>query len=74
MTLPQPEIYRTFSIEEDYRNPYSNKPEYMYYPTEEGVQHDADCTDGESFTYCGNCKWAASIEDAKDMIDDLLNQ
>jgi hypothetical protein len=62
--------YRGYSIEPDFRNPYSNVPEFMYYPTEQGVQHDADY-DGESYRYCGNCKWSNSIEEAKAEIDDL---
>lgn len=67
----EPIKYRSYTIEEDYRNPYSSKPEYMFYPTAEGIDHDADC-DGESYYYTGNCKWASSIEDAKSEIDDLI--
>lgn len=63
--------YKLFTIEEDYRNPYSNVPEFMFYLTSEGVQHDADCMDGESFTYTGNCKWASTLEEAKMEIDEL---
>ena len=63
--------YKGYTIQVDYPNPYSNTPQYMYYPTDEGEQHDADYEDG-SYHYCGNCKWADSIEDAKDAIDDLL--
>ena len=59
--------YRGFQIEEDFRNPYSNDPEYMYYPAEQGAQHDYDLV-GEDYVYCGNCKWAGSIEEAKDQI------
>lgn len=66
--------YKNYTIEEDYRNPYSNEPEFMYYKTEEGVQHDADCKDGESFTYTGNCQWASSLEDAKLEIDYLTEE
>lgn len=64
------EEYKGYSIELDYRNPYSNKPEYMMYPTEQGIQHDADY-DGEQYRYCGNCKWFSSVEDCKAEIDDL---
>lgn len=60
--------YRGFTIEQDYRNPYSNECEYMFYPTNEGIQHDAD-QDGDDMVYCGNCKWAYSIDEAKDEID-----
>jgi hypothetical protein len=45
----------------------------MFYPTEQGAQHDADCTDGESFTYCGNCKWESSVENCMFEIDALIN-
>lgn len=61
--------YKEFTIEEDFRNPYSNKPDYMFYKTSEGVQHDGDYDDG--WHYTGNCKWASSLEDAKNEIDEL---
>lgn len=63
--------FNGFTIVEDYRNPYSNTPDFMYYPTSEGVQHDADY-DGESFRYCGNCKWASSLEEAINEIKEML--
>lgn len=63
-------IYKGYSIVPDFRNPYSNVPEFMYYPTSEGVQHDGDM-DEDGYHYCGNCKWAESIEEAKACIDDL---
>lgn len=63
--------YRSYTIQEDYRNPYSNVPEYMFYPTAEGIDHDADF-DGESYSYAGNCQWTSSIENAKAEIDDLI--
>lgn len=62
--------YKGFTIQKDQRNPYGDA-EFMFYPTEEGVQHDADC-DGESYKYCGNCKWASTLEEAKNEIDDKL--
>lgn len=68
-TLTQ--IFKGYTIELDYRNPYSTKPEYMFYPTHEGTQHDADY-DGEQYRYCGNCKWADSIEEAKDEISGTI--
>ena len=64
-------IYKNYTIEEDFRNPYSNKPDYMFYPTSEGIQHDEDC-DQDGFFYVGNCKWTDSIEDAKAQIDEIL--
>ena len=63
--------YRGYTIQHDWRNPYSNTPEFMFYETARGIDHDADY-DGESYTYCGNCKWAQTIEDAKAEIDDIL--
>lgn len=65
-------IYKTYTIEEDQRNPYG-KPEFMYYLTEDGVQHDADY-DGESYKYCGNCKWASTLAEAKDEIDEQIEE
>jgi hypothetical protein len=64
-------IYKTYTIQEDFRNPYRKEPEYMFYPTEQGIDHDADY-DGESFKYCGNCKWTDSIDEAKDSIDEII--
>ncbi len=66
----QPIQYKSYTIQPDHRNPYG-KSEFMFYPTEEGVQHDGDCTDGESFSYCGNCEWASTLEGAKEAIDEL---
>lgn len=65
-------IYKTYTIEPDYsRIPYNKDPQYMFYPTEQGIDHDADY-DGESYRYCGNCKWADSIDEAKDSIDEII--
>jgi hypothetical protein len=63
--------YRGFTIQQDYRNPYSNVPEYMFFPTEQGEEHDADYDDG-SWHYTGNCKWEDSIQEAKSEIDVLI--
>jgi hypothetical protein len=66
------EEYKGYTIESDpMYNPYSKHPYFMFYRTSEGINHDADCTDGESFTYCGNCQWAESLEEAKSVIDEL---
>lgn len=62
--------YRGFTIQEDFRNPYSKNPEYMFYPTEQGIQHDAE-SNGEDMKYCGNCLWESSIDEAKAEIDEL---
>lgn len=64
-------IYKEFTIVEDHRNPYG-KPEWMYYLTEDGICHDADYYN-ESYHYCGNCKWAASLQEAKDAIDEQID-
>jgi len=64
--------YKGYTIEEDFRNPYSNKPEYMYYRTSEGIQHDADC-DQDGFFYTGNCKWADTIEEAIEEISEYYD-
>jgi hypothetical protein len=66
-------FYKGYTIEEDHRNPYNKDPEYMFYPTEQGVQHDAD-GDSEGWKYTGNCKWTDSMEDAKDQISELVIQ
>jgi hypothetical protein len=63
--------YKGHTIQADFRNPYNKECEYMFYPTSEGVQHDADC-DGDGYHYCGNCKWAASIDEAKDLITEKI--
>jgi hypothetical protein len=61
--------YKNFTIQEDQRDPYG-AAEYMFFPTSDGIQHDADY-DGESYKYCGNCKWADSVEEAMIEIDEL---
>lgn len=63
--------YKGYTIQEDYRNHYNKEPEFMFYPTEQGIQHDAD-GDSEGWRYTGNCKWADSIEEAKDQISEIV--
>lgn len=64
--------YKGYTIQEDHdRIPYNKDPQYMFYPTAQGIQHDAD-GDSEGYHYCGNCKWADSVEDAKDSITEIL--
>ena len=66
--------YRGYTIVEDYqRDPYRKEPYFMYYPTEQGVQHDADF-DGDGFKYCGNCKWEDSLDAAIGEIDIFLEE
>lgn len=62
--------YKSYSIEKDYEYPYSGG-RYIFYPTEEGIQHDADYN-GDSYKYCGNCKWCSSIEEAMLLIDEIV--
>lgn len=64
--------YKGYSIEKDQRNPYG-PAEFMFYPTSEGVDHDADY-DGEQYKYCGNCRWASTLEDAQYEIDALVEE
>lgn len=63
-------LFKGYTIELDYGNPY-NRAEFMFFPTEQGAQHDADY-DGERYKYCGNCEWADSLEEAKDAIDEII--
>ena len=62
--------YKGYTIQEDY-SLYGNKPEYKFYPTDEGEQHDAD-GDSEGYRYTGNCKWAYSLDEAKLLIDEII--
>lgn len=64
-------FYKGYTIEEDYRNPYNKDPEYMFYPTEQGVDHDAD-GDSEGYRYTGNCKWTDDVLTAKLLIDEVV--
>lgn len=61
--------YKSYTIDTDTNYPYS-LGQYIFYPTEQGIDHDADY-DGDGYTYCGNCKWADSIEEAKELIDEI---
>jgi|SRR5690348_7187357 len=67
-----PVQYRGYTIQEDQRNPYAQKGEveFMFYPTKAGIQHDGDF-DGEDWHYCGNCKWEAELQYAKEAIDEI---
>lgn len=58
--------YRGYTIEPTSSAcPYGG---YDYYPTEEGRDEDIDWNGNP----CGNVKYAASTEEAKDEIDDLI--
>lgn len=41
----------------------------MFFKTSEGIFHDY----AEDTGYCGNCRWADSIEEAKEQIDELID-
>ncbi len=66
-------FYKAFTIEKNpsYDSLYDPR-KIMFYPTEEGINDDADY-DYESgrYYYCGNCKWADTLEEAKGEIDEL---
>lgn len=63
--------YKGYTIHQDFiHSHYSAHPEYILYPTNEGIQHDAD-GGPDGYKYCGNCKWFTSIEECKDEIDEL---
>lgn len=62
--------YKGYIIIEDWRDPFAKKPEYMFFKTSEGIQHDGDYDEG--WKYTGNCRWADSIEDAQGEIDELV--
>jgi hypothetical protein len=61
--------YKGYSIEQDPDYDYSGHS-IIIYPTEQGIQHDEDFN-GERTKYCGNCKWADSVEEAKEIIDEI---
>lgn len=65
------EEYKGFTIQHDTR--YKNQAEFMFYVTEDGVDHDMDYT-GEGWKYVGNCRWAETIESAKLQIDGFINE
>jgi hypothetical protein len=61
--------YKGYTIQKDFCEYRGVR--WMFYKTEEGIDHQAE-QDGEDMVYCGNCRWADSIEEAKDEIDDTL--
>jgi hypothetical protein len=63
--------YKGFTIEKEYIYPKGHR--WMYYKTSEGVNHDYDTSD-DGQVYCGNCKWASTIQDAVAEIDELLTE
>jgi hypothetical protein len=65
--------YRGYTIQENLDVYYEATNDYIFYPTSEGIQHDADLV-GEDYIYTGNCQWAGSVDDAKDEIDSFLDR
>lgn len=63
--------YRGYTIQEDPERSYSQEAEFVVFPTDQGIQHDADY-DGDGYKYCGNCKWCDSIEEGMETIDLLI--
>lgn len=63
-----PVEYKTYTIQPDYSG---YRWRFMFYKTEEGVQHDHDYIDG-TFIYMGNCRYASSMKGAKDLINELV--
>lgn len=62
--------YKGYSIEPDKYSTW-RKDELIIYPTADGVDHDYDWN-GDNWKYCGNCKWAFSIDEAKGIVDELI--
>jgi len=60
--------YKGYTIQPDYSG---YRWRFMFYKTEEGVQHDHDYIDG-TFIYMGNCRYASSMKGAKDLIDEIV--
>lgn len=66
-----PVEYKGYTIQEREDTYYKGMCPFVLFPTEQGIQHDYDYN-GSGNTYCGNCKWADSIEEAKEMIDEII--
>lgn len=63
--------YKGYTIMQDPNwSGYSDFERLLFFPTEAGIQHDYD-GDSEGYRYCGNCKWVSSIDEAKEIIDEL---
>jgi hypothetical protein len=65
-TKIEPVQYRGYWIRESLDIERLNG-KYVFFPEAEGIQHDYDF-DGFRNRYTGNCKWADSLEKAKDAI------
>src|SRR5688572_1487575 len=67
-TKIEPVQYKGYMI---VRHEFHRVQVFMYYPGDEGAQHDADCEDGV-YKYCGNCGFASSLEESKDAISEKI--
>lgn len=70
ITETLPVIYGKWTI--DTCKDGSSVLDLIAYPTEQGIDHDYDMDQG-GYRYCGNCLWADSIEEAKELIDEKQN-
>lgn len=68
-----PVEYKGYTIQEDPDYDYSGHARLIIFPTEAGIDHDYDMREDGGYRYCGNCKWSDSVEEAKDIIDELVN-
>lgn len=46
---------------------------YKFFPSADGEDDDFDLV-GEDYRYCGNGKWANSVDDAKDQITSIIRE
>jgi hypothetical protein len=60
--------YKGYTVFEE--SVYPKGSRWMCYKTSEGENHDCDYI-GEERVYRGNCRWADSLDECKEMIDDL---
>lgn len=73
MTVHRTQIsiqYKGFTIETDNEFHFNG---FLYYLTAQGKDHDCDM-DSDGYHYCGNVKWASTIEEAKDAIMEKIMQ
>jgi hypothetical protein len=68
--IAEPEFYKGFTIELN-KSLGLQLGKFICYPTKQGIDHDYD-QDSDGYHYCGNCKLADSIEEAKLLIDEIV--
>jgi hypothetical protein len=71
LNVTSPVLYKGYTIELN-REGVCSSTDFVLYPTAEGKQHDSEM-DEDGYHYCGNCLWADSIEEAKELIDEKQN-